>query len=127
MTRRDVGTMSPVSGDEEDRLAAEFEEDAAKDELWEEVPTPVQAGQRRTLGTQVTIRLDDESAERLRQIARHQGVGYTSLLRKWVEERLKAETVTVRASRPQITMAGHSGTRSLFQLTGSARIVGASG
>jgi hypothetical protein len=124
--------MSRMSRDEEDRLAREFEEEAGKDELWEEIPAPNQAGQRKTLGTQVTIRLDAESAARLRQIARHHGVGYTSLVRSWVEERLHVEaTAALRVGKPQMTMAGESGTWTLFrrsfQLSGNARILGAGG
>jgi hypothetical protein len=95
--------MSRVSKDEEARLAAEFERDAEDDELWEEVPAPAQAGPRRTLGTQVTIRLDGGSAEQLRKIAKERGMGYTSLLRIWIEERLNVEVAGVRISRPQVT------------------------
>jgi hypothetical protein len=119
--------MTRMSREEEAKLATEFERDAENDELWEEVPASTAPSSRRTLGTQVTIRLDGKSAEQLREIARHQGVGYTSLLRSWVEERLNAEISTVRADRPQITDAGSSGTWTLFkrsfQLSGSARVV----
>ncbi len=117
--------MSRISKDEEAKLAAEFEREAENEQLWDEVPAPSQAGHRKTLGTQVTIRLDEESAERLRQIARHRGMGYTSLLRRWVEERLNAEISTVRTSRPQITLAGHSGASNAFQLSGPARVIDA--
>jgi predicted DNA binding CopG/RHH family protein len=123
--------MSHLSRDEESKLAAEFEREAENEEHWEEVPPPTQAGHRKTLGTQVTIRLDEELAEQLRQIARQRGLGYTSLLRSWVEERLNAETSTVRASRPQITVAGDSGRWNLFrrsfELSGWARVIGAGG
>lgn len=117
--------MSRSSREEEAELATEFEREAENEELWEEAPAP--ASQRRTLGTQVTIRLDEKSAEQLREIARHQGVGYTSLVRSWVEDRLKAEVPTVHANRPQITGGGTSGTWNLFkrsfQLSGSGRVV----
>jgi len=119
--------MGGISRSEEAKLAAQFEQDADDDELWEEVPAPT-VSSRKTLGAQVTVRLDSRSAEQLRQIAQQRGVGYTSLVRSWVEERLDAETAgasVVRVSKPQITVAGASIFRSLFQLTGPARTVSA--
>jgi predicted transcriptional regulator len=97
--------MGRISREEEARLAAEFEQEADDDEQWEEVPAPVQRG-RRTLGTQVTIRLDPAVAEQLRQIATDRGAGYTSLLRTWIEERLSAEIALIRAEQLQISYAG---------------------
>jgi hypothetical protein len=120
--------MGRISRSEEAKLAAEFEQDADDDELWEEVPAPTEDSGRKTLGAQVTVRLDARSAEQLRQIARQRGVGYTSLVRTWVEERLDteiAEAAVVRVSKPQITVAGASIFRNLFQLTGPARTVSA--
>jgi hypothetical protein len=117
--------MSRVPRDEEARLAAEFERDVENDELWEEVPTPTASSPRRTLGTQVTIRLDGRSAQQLREIARQRGVGYTSLLRTWIEERLNFEAATVRISRPQITPAGFNVTlEPAVQLSGAGRMLG---
>jgi hypothetical protein len=118
--------MSRVPKDEEARLAAEFERDAENDELWEEVPSPTPSNPRRTLGTQVTVRLDGRSAQQLREIARERGVGYTSLLRSWIEERLNFEAASVRVSRPQITRAGFTviGKPSLvLQLSGAGRML----
>ena len=78
----------------------------------------------RTLGTQVTIRLDGRSAEQLREIARARGLGYTSLLRAWIEERLNLEAGSVRVTRPQMTRDGYSATsESPLQLSGPARMV----
>ena len=116
--------MSRVPKDEEARLAAEFERDAENDELWEEVPSPTPSNPRRTLGTQVTVRLDGRSAEQLRGIARERGVGYTSLLRTWIEERLNLEAASVRISRPQITRGGFNATfEPLLQLSGAGRML----
>jgi hypothetical protein len=116
--------MSRVPKDEEATLAAEFERDAENDELWEEVPSPTPSSPRRTLGTQVTIRLEGKSAQQLRDIARQRGVGYTSLLRKWIEERLNLEAARVRVSRPQITRASPNMTLELLvQLSGAGRMV----
>jgi hypothetical protein len=115
--------MSRVPEDEEARLAAEFERDAKNDELWEEVPDPTPDRRRRTLGTQVTIRLDGRSAEQLREIARERGVGYTSLLRTWIEERLSFEASSVRISRPQITKGGFNVTWEPLVLSGAGRML----
>ena len=116
--------MSRVPRDEEARLAVQLEQDAEDDEVWEEIPSPISDVPRRTLGTQVTIRLDGKSAERLREIARQRGVGYTSLLRTWIEERLNLEGESVRISRPQITKDGFSMTLGPpVQLSGAGRMV----
>jgi hypothetical protein len=119
--------MGRISKQEEAELAAEFEQDAGKAELWEELPAPGRPGRRKTLGTQVTIRLDRRSAEQLREIAQQQGVGYTSLLRSWVEERLNSEVTILRLSKPQITVAGESAAWDVFQLSGPGGVVAAVG
>lgn len=119
--------MSRTSKRDEAELAAEFEQDADNAELWEEISAPSRHGRRKTLGTQVTIRLDRRSAEQLREIAQQQGVGYTSLLRSWVEERLNSEVTTLRLSKPQITVAGESAAGDVFQLSGPGGVVAAVG
>jgi hypothetical protein len=113
--------MGRVSRDEEARLAAEFELEADDDEQWEEVPAPVQRG-RRTLGTQITIRLDDTAAEQLRGIARDRGVGYTSLLRRWIEERLSSEIHVVPVEKYQMTYAGESLGKNAVQSSGPGEV-----
>src|SRR6266516_2014086 len=99
--------MGRIPRDEEAKLSAEFEQEADDNEQWEEVPEPIQHG-RRTLGTQVTIRLGMAAAEQLRQIARDRGVRYTALLRTWIEERLSSEIARIRPERLQITEATES-------------------
>lgn len=99
--------MAGIPKNEEERLAAEFDEEADQDDNWEEVPAPVERG-RPSLGTQVTIRLDAAVAEQLRQVARDRNVGYTSLLRKWIEERLSSEMTLMDRAEPQITYGGRS-------------------
>jgi hypothetical protein len=116
--------MGRMSKQDEAELAAEFEQDADNDDLWEEVPPPAKSGGRKTLGTQVTIRLDHRSANQLREIARRQGVGYTSLVRSWVEERLSREISTLRVTRPQITVAGRSAAGNVVQFSGAGGVVG---
>jgi predicted DNA binding CopG/RHH family protein len=113
--------MSRISRDEEARLAAEFELEADRDEQWEAVPAPVQRG-RRTLGTQITIRLDDTAAEQLRQIARDRGIGYTSLLRRWIEERLSSESNVIPAEKYRITYAGAGLGRNAVQSSGEGEV-----
>jgi predicted DNA binding CopG/RHH family protein len=113
--------MSRISRDEEARLAAEFELEADRDEQWEAVPAPVQRG-RRTLGTQITIRLDDTAAEQLRQIARDRGIGYTSLLRRWIEERLSSESNVIPAEKYRITYAGAGLGRYAVQSSGEGEV-----
>jgi hypothetical protein len=113
--------MSRMSRDEEARLADEFEREADRDEQWEEVPAPLQQG-RRTLGTQVTIRLDDAAAQQLRLIARDRGMGYTSLLRRWIEERLSSESNLIPAEKYRITYAGASLGRNAVQSSGEGEV-----
>ncbi|MGH8906333.1 MAG: ribbon-helix-helix protein, CopG family [Egibacteraceae bacterium] len=75
--------MNPT---EEETYIGRIEADASNPDLWEEVGGP--DTRPRTLGTSITIRLDPDLAERLRAIARRLGVGYTSLARQMLEERI---------------------------------------
>lgn len=70
----------------EETHIAQIESDASDPDLWEEIggaDVPP-----RTLGASITIRLDPTLAERLRAIARRLGIGYTSLARQMLEERI---------------------------------------
>jgi Ribbon-helix-helix domain len=71
---------------EEETHIAQIEADASNPDLWEEIGGPDVSP--RTLGTSITIRLDPGLAERLRAIARRLGIGYTSLARQMLEERI---------------------------------------
>jgi predicted DNA-binding ribbon-helix-helix protein len=62
------------------------------------------------LGTQVTIRLEPEMADRLREIASRRRCGYTTLLRGWVEERLLVEAGLPVRSPLNIQVAGVAST-----------------
>ncbi len=73
---------------EEEQQIARIEADASDPRMWEEVEGPDEPS--RTLGTSITIRLDPGLAERLRAIARGLGLGYTSLARQMLEERINA-------------------------------------
>lgn len=95
----------------EDQVAAELERDAANPDAWERDAASISLSERRSLGTQVSLRLNPHNADELRRIARIKGVGYTSLLRSWIEDRLRAETqrpwaggVTVNRFESAITM-----------------------
>ena len=46
----------------------------------------------------VSIRLDTEQIESLRQVASHKGIGYLSLIRYWISERIAKEDKTPRPS-----------------------------
>jgi hypothetical protein len=50
-------------------------------------PVRVRFGKRLSSG--VTIRLDPDTLEKLRALARERGIGPTTLIRMWVLERLK--------------------------------------
>lgn len=113
--------MARISSDEEDRLAAEFEQEADRDGSWEEAPAPVERG-RSSLGTQVTIRLDPGTAERLRQVAKGRNVGYTSLLRGWIEERLSTEMALIDRAQPQVSYAGRSVERDAVHASGQGEV-----
>jgi predicted DNA binding CopG/RHH family protein len=58
--------------------------------------TPVRVRIAKRLSTGVTIRFDPETLQRLRAIAREQGIGPTTLIRMWVLERLKQKKVSSR-------------------------------
>ena len=75
----------------------------------------------RPLGTQVTIRLEPEMADRLREVARRTGGLYTRMLREWIEERLIQETTPLVSQPPDIQIAGTGGTPPI-QVTGSGRL-----
>jgi len=106
-----------VRRDEENELRARVERDSDDPDAWEEAPQIAPGIRRRgSLGAQVTLRLNPDYAEKLRRIAGVRGVGYTSLLREWVEQRIRREEVGVRYSverggytteeqRPMITSA----------------------
>ncbi|HEV8653507.1 MAG TPA: hypothetical protein VG276_29945 [Actinomycetes bacterium] len=113
--------MGRISRDEEASLADEFEQEANNDEQWEEAPAPVQPG-RRTLGTQVTIRLDPAMAEQLRQVARDRGVGYTSLLRTWIEERLNGEIALIQSEQSQYVYAGEGIEKDAVHWSGEGQV-----
>lgn len=77
-----------MSRREEDELIARIDADTADPDAWEDDPAPARTGGRRTLGAQITIRLEPKFAKRLRAIAEARGVGYTTLARELLEDQL---------------------------------------
>jgi predicted DNA binding CopG/RHH family protein len=46
--------------------------------------------------TLISLRLDQETIDRLKELASEQGLGYQTLIRTWVTERLMAETQSMK-------------------------------
>ncbi|MFA5786815.1 MAG: hypothetical protein WDA71_07530 [Actinomycetota bacterium] len=110
----------------EERLAARFDREADEAEAWGPPVERPPAEGRRTLGTQVTIRLDGEHAQVLRRLARERRIGYTSLIRQWVEDRLREEcgdARDVRVVQPQTEAAGCATATAKIQVSGFGRLV----
>jgi hypothetical protein len=53
--------------------------------------TPVRVRFAKNLSEGLTIRLDPKTMQELRERAKRQGIGPTTLIRMWVMERLRAE------------------------------------
>jgi predicted transcriptional regulator len=67
------------------------------------------------LNTQVTLRIDEGLANRLRELAEERGVPYTSLLREWIEARYDLE-VSPASVHFQVEVAGEGETPGLFTI-----------
>lgn len=75
----------------DDELAAQLEQDTNDPTAWEDDDDDDESVPERGLGTTITVRLDADTARGLRERAAAAGVGYTTLLRTWVQERLALE------------------------------------
>jgi len=107
----------------DEALAQAMEDDARDESLWEDDPAPATAEKSR-LGTQVSLRLEPDIAESLRRIARQKRVGYTSLIREWVVERLREEAHAADGVLlPQASWAAEIPTATHYSFTGSIRKV----
>lgn len=73
----------------DDELAAQLERDTNDPTAWENDDD--ESVPERGLGATITVRLDADTARGLRERAAAAGVGYTTLLRTWVQERLSLE------------------------------------
>lgn len=83
--RRDADSVTSKKA----RIEEEIAEDLTVPEMWE--PLAESSSRRGPLETQVSIRLEAEDAQKLRRVADAKGLGYTTLLRDWIRERLHAE------------------------------------
>lgn len=76
-----------MSKSEQQHTTAWFKDAANRPDEWKVVPRPKDASRpSRKLGAQITIRLEPDIAERLREMAAERGVGYTSLARDLLEQ-----------------------------------------
>lgn len=91
---------------DDDKLAQQLESDAPHSEAWEDEPP---AESTRRLAAQISLRLDERQAAALRRIAGLAGIGYTSLLRDWIDERLRLEEALLQEQQAhsQIMEAGY--------------------
>lgn len=101
--------MGKLSKKEEAELAARLDDDESDATAWED-DSPAAGDHKRTLGAVVSIRLSPAHAEQLRAIASGRGVGYTTLVRAWVEERLLNDAVTAPniVQKLQVTASGEA-------------------
>lgn len=98
--------MSKRTRQTEERLAHEMERDVDDSAAWEPDPAPAGVA-RAALGAQITIRLDENLAARLRGVAQGRRVGYTALVRQWVEDRLRWEDAAAQLPMSYVE-AGYS-------------------
>lgn len=81
--------MPHLTPEEEAALDARLIADADDPDAWEELPpAPPQPSKR--FGSQISLRLAEESSERLVVAAAARGVGTTTLARELIEEGLRA-------------------------------------
>lgn len=115
--------MAKMNRAEEQAVIDGIASDHDDEDAWE-LDEPVEPSRRRRLGTQLSVRIDEERAERLRDIAERHGIGYTSLVRMWIEQRIDEEFAPA-VSPPMRVMAALSEARieEQVQITGSARLV----
>lgn len=107
--------------EQEKKLAEDMQREMRDDGAWEAASEPV-APRRDTLASQVTLRLEPEHATKLRRIAQQAGVGYTSLLRRWILERLDSEDRAVIGEGRLQWTSGSAGTKEFTYQTASSRI-----
>jgi len=56
------------------------------------VPAEIEFADVRPTKTQISLRIDAETVNRVKVVARRKGIGYQTLIRVWVMERLEVET-----------------------------------
>jgi len=84
--------MSKIPKFADDQEEARFWESHDSTEYLEETePVDVQFVDARPPKTQISLRIDAETVQRLKIVAKEKGVGYQTLMRMWVMERLQTE------------------------------------
>lgn len=82
----------------QDEVRAHISEGKLTEEDWKQMrEVDVEIAPRK--GSIVSIRFDEETTPRLRQLATKKGIGYTTLVRMWILERLESE------SRPDLKVS----------------------
>ncbi len=86
--------MSQLPKFASDQEEAEFWDTYDSTEFLDDTqPVDVTFVDARPAKKQISLRLDPEAIERLKAIAQRKGVGYQTLIRMWVMERLAQEQV----------------------------------
>jgi hypothetical protein len=101
-------------------LEEEFERDHNDEQAW--TADPPESRRRSTLGTQLTVRLDNAQARLLRRIAEQYRIGYTSLVRQWLEERLERESASAELVRPSVSQNGYTAIRENIDASSSGSV-----
>lgn len=98
MTKQNQNDHSPNMENYTDERIREFWLNRDEEEVWgetEKVEVEVKKRERRP----VSIRLTEQDIEALKDISEKRGVGYTTLIRMWVKERLKKVRLEERKAR----------------------------
>ena len=80
----------PTFADDRDE-AAFWDVHDSTDYLEDTEPVEMSFVDARPPKAQISLRIETETVERLKQLARRKGVGYQTLIRMWVTERLQVE------------------------------------
>ena len=71
---------------------AKFWEEHDSADFWPEMKAEKEAFVDKRPKKSISMRFDVETLEQLREIASAKGIGYQTLIRMWIKERLKQET-----------------------------------
>lgn len=94
----------------------EFQSEQEESDFWdthsateffdETTPVDVQFVDARPRKTLISLRMDPETIAELKRVAHARGIGYQTLIRMWVLERLAQEPPAATAAPPRHTRAG---------------------
>jgi predicted DNA binding CopG/RHH family protein len=85
----------------EDEESAFWENHDLTDFLEYTVPTDLKFVGPRPRKVLISLRFDQKTIDELKAIAERKGLGYQTLIRMWVTDRLAAEPVELDAGRPK--------------------------